>query len=539
MVGTTTLELPRRAGSASIARLIMTAHGSALAVRTVEVGEPDRLRARQQRLPARRRTNRAVRGVGYDGVRASVHDEGDGSTIATPEPRPERGGWGLMFVDRLSDSWGVEDDASRVWFRSARLKPAARAPVRPIGTHIGVPVTDSGITRNLSPKTPRRAPRRRSPPARRRRTTPSRNCDEVMRVAAAWLRSCSTMPIVRPCGVEVERAGRAPRAGGRGRGRWSARRAAGSACPGRAPSRSTRAGAGRRRAGRAGGRAGRRCRWPSAPTRPSRGPRRARADRAAGAGSGRAARDPRPSGPRAGPATAAGSRAACATSRVGSEEISAPSSSTCPPVGFSSRANARSSVDLPLALAPTIAVIWPAGSGQSSPLQDVALAVADGQARPRAGSCRPAPPEQDRQVRRADQRHDEAGRDLGRARARSARRYRRGASSSAPSAIAIGSDAAVVAAREQPRGVRREQADEGDRAADGDRRGAQRGAGGEQQRARAGSRAARARGRGRRRASGRRAAGPRAARRAAAPRPGRRAAGGRSSRSRRSSRSAT
>ena len=30
MSGTTTLELPRRAGSASIARLIVTAHGAAL-----------------------------------------------------------------------------------------------------------------------------------------------------------------------------------------------------------------------------------------------------------------------------------------------------------------------------------------------------------------------------------------------------------------------------------------------------------------------------------------------------------------------------
>ncbi len=69
-----------------------------------------------------------------------------------------------------------------------------------------------------------------------------------------------------------------------------------------------------------------------------------------------------------------------ATSRVGSVEISAPSSRTAPAVGFSSRANARSSVDLPLALAPTIAVIRPAGSGTSTPVQDVALAVADGQA---------------------------------------------------------------------------------------------------------------------------------------------------------------
>jgi two-component sensor histidine kinase len=55
---------------------------------------------------------------GPDGVVASVHDEGAG-VIASPDPRPERGGWGLYFVERLSDSWGVAEDASRVWFRVA------------------------------------------------------------------------------------------------------------------------------------------------------------------------------------------------------------------------------------------------------------------------------------------------------------------------------------------------------------------------------------------------------------------------------------
>src|SRR4051794_21054175 len=55
---------------------------------------------------------------GADGIRAEVHDEGHG-TIVEPRPRPERGGWGLYFVDRLADGWGVEADASRVWFRVA------------------------------------------------------------------------------------------------------------------------------------------------------------------------------------------------------------------------------------------------------------------------------------------------------------------------------------------------------------------------------------------------------------------------------------
>jgi anti-sigma regulatory factor (Ser/Thr protein kinase) len=55
---------------------------------------------------------------GPDGVMASVHDEGTG-VIASPDPRPERGGWGLYFVERLADSWGVSEGTSRVWFKVA------------------------------------------------------------------------------------------------------------------------------------------------------------------------------------------------------------------------------------------------------------------------------------------------------------------------------------------------------------------------------------------------------------------------------------
>jgi anti-sigma regulatory factor (Ser/Thr protein kinase) len=54
---------------------------------------------------------------GPDGMWAQVSDEGCPPAIATPEPRPGRGGWGLYFVERLADSWGVESGAARVWFR--------------------------------------------------------------------------------------------------------------------------------------------------------------------------------------------------------------------------------------------------------------------------------------------------------------------------------------------------------------------------------------------------------------------------------------
>jgi hypothetical protein len=53
------------------------------------------------------------------GVHAEVFDEGTGAEIVMPSPRPARGGWGLHFVDRLSTSWGVAGDASRVWFHVA------------------------------------------------------------------------------------------------------------------------------------------------------------------------------------------------------------------------------------------------------------------------------------------------------------------------------------------------------------------------------------------------------------------------------------
>jgi anti-sigma regulatory factor (Ser/Thr protein kinase) len=122
--GTTTLELPRRAGSAGIARLIVTAHGSSLA--------GDQLKNANV-MVSELVSNAFRHGEGRieltvestpDGVRASVHDEGAG-TIATPDPRPERGGWGLYFVERLADSWGVADDDSRVWFQVGAFEAAA------------------------------------------------------------------------------------------------------------------------------------------------------------------------------------------------------------------------------------------------------------------------------------------------------------------------------------------------------------------------------------------------------------------------------
>ena len=119
MSGTTTIELPRTAGSAGIARMIVSAHGAALS---------------QERLSSANLmvselvTNACKHGTGRiqlivrsesDGLRAEVGDEGTEVENAPRQTRPPRGGWGLHFVDRLADSWGVEAGESRVWFRVA------------------------------------------------------------------------------------------------------------------------------------------------------------------------------------------------------------------------------------------------------------------------------------------------------------------------------------------------------------------------------------------------------------------------------------
>jgi len=117
MSGTTTLELPRGAGSAGIARLLMTAHGAAL--------PSERLKSANL-MVSELVSNACRHGAGRieltihsspSGVRAEVFDEGTGAKIVQPDPRPARGGWGLQFVDQLADEWGVASNASRVWFQ--------------------------------------------------------------------------------------------------------------------------------------------------------------------------------------------------------------------------------------------------------------------------------------------------------------------------------------------------------------------------------------------------------------------------------------
>jgi anti-sigma regulatory factor (Ser/Thr protein kinase) len=55
-----------------------------------------------------------------DGLHVAVSDRGQGFTPAPREPdRTEPGGWGLMLVEGIADSWGVEQGPTKVWFELA------------------------------------------------------------------------------------------------------------------------------------------------------------------------------------------------------------------------------------------------------------------------------------------------------------------------------------------------------------------------------------------------------------------------------------
>src|ERR1700743_256220 len=109
MSGTTTLELPRIPGSAGIARMVVTAHAQALSAAQLKDA---------RLLVTELVTNAFEHGEGQicltvdsdaEGLRAQVVDEG--SMTAT-----RSGGYGLRFLEKLADTWGLEQSASRVWF---------------------------------------------------------------------------------------------------------------------------------------------------------------------------------------------------------------------------------------------------------------------------------------------------------------------------------------------------------------------------------------------------------------------------------------
>jgi anti-sigma regulatory factor (Ser/Thr protein kinase) len=60
-------------------------------------------------------------------LHVDVIDDGPGfARPQSPRGEPTGGGWGLSFVDAMSDHWGVElDESTRVWF-DIGLVPAAQ-----------------------------------------------------------------------------------------------------------------------------------------------------------------------------------------------------------------------------------------------------------------------------------------------------------------------------------------------------------------------------------------------------------------------------
>ena len=58
---------------------------------------------------------------GGSGIRGEVTDPGPGIRHYDLDRRraTEEGGRGLFLVDALSDSWGLSEDSSRVWFEVA------------------------------------------------------------------------------------------------------------------------------------------------------------------------------------------------------------------------------------------------------------------------------------------------------------------------------------------------------------------------------------------------------------------------------------
>jgi anti-sigma regulatory factor (Ser/Thr protein kinase) len=53
-------------------------------------------------------------------LRVEVIDQGEGFIpVARRRPKTEVGGWGLHLVEALSDSWGVHEGSTHVWFEVA------------------------------------------------------------------------------------------------------------------------------------------------------------------------------------------------------------------------------------------------------------------------------------------------------------------------------------------------------------------------------------------------------------------------------------
>lgn len=116
---------------------------SAASRRIVErfAGEVDRGTLDDLRLLVSEVVSNAIEHVGGDGdielaigvedgvVRVEVLDRGQGFVVRPRQPGdPQGSGWGLHFVERLSQRWGTDvGERARVWFELPARVPARRA----------------------------------------------------------------------------------------------------------------------------------------------------------------------------------------------------------------------------------------------------------------------------------------------------------------------------------------------------------------------------------------------------------------------------
>jgi anti-sigma regulatory factor (Ser/Thr protein kinase) len=112
MAGTTTLQLPRHASCAEIARMIVSAHGTALAAERLKHARLLVSELVTNAFEHGRGTIRLTVDSDAAGLRAQVDDEG---AIRSTQSD----GYGLRFVAKLADDWGLDPDRSRVWFTVA------------------------------------------------------------------------------------------------------------------------------------------------------------------------------------------------------------------------------------------------------------------------------------------------------------------------------------------------------------------------------------------------------------------------------------
>lgn len=120
-MGSVSLELPASANSAARARAAVREAAASTAVAADDCWRAEMIVTELVTNAVRHGPGGPVElaiEAGGRGLRGEVRDPGAGITRDRLMRRraTEEGGRGLFLVDALSDSWGLADDRSRVWF---------------------------------------------------------------------------------------------------------------------------------------------------------------------------------------------------------------------------------------------------------------------------------------------------------------------------------------------------------------------------------------------------------------------------------------